>query len=84
MYGARFLKTDIGDTCFVTVSGRTNYIPAHEGLHLFDVEHSPQRWNLMYEAIPANYIWNDPRAIKRLEPFQEWIMNNAFELEIDL
>ena len=62
---------DYIDTCFVIASDRTNYIPAHEALHLLKEEHRLQRWNLMYEAVPKNYLWKDPRAIKRLDSFQQ-------------
>ena len=64
------------DTCFVTASNRTNYVPAHEVGHLLTLNHYIlQRWNLMYYVVPQDYTWKDPRAIKRLDGFQQTIMH---------
>jgi len=74
---ARFqdkLDEDYVDTCFVTVHDHTNYIPAHEVLHLLlGPGHPSQLWNLMRANFPKNadYILKDPRSWKRLTQSQE-------------
>jgi len=61
------------DTCFVTAPGFSHYVPAHEVGHLLRLDHSTQRWNLMYGTIspvPPNGNGKDLRTAKRLSDWQ--------------
>ena len=74
------------NTCFVTVSNRTNYIPAHEVTHiLWDTEDHMKDlpWNLMYPSIPLfiDPHGKDPRANKRLTQEQVHTMRQHTKLQ---
>ena len=76
-------KDYVGNTCFVTVSEHSNYIPAHEVGHLLGLGHDPNRWNLMFGAFPTppDPVGKDPRANKRLTQEQVNTMRQDTHLQ---
>jgi len=66
-HGFHIGNTNFHETCFVTPSTISEYIPAHEVGHVFWLDHHDHPWNLMYKSIPSSHpSGRHPLSNKRL------------------